>query len=316
MPTIYKNGLVYGGSAGTANLIQATDVNGGTSNVQAELDKLNTLDFNPAINHNNIYRGITLVDTVENTGKYTLEQLHTLVTAGDFSDIYIGDIIKVNRAAVTYTLPNNTSTTDPAQIVEWVVMGINTYLHYGDGDANKINDFHLVLVPKNAFTQKAVMNTTNTTTGGYLNSVLWETILPSYENAISNCLNNHLLSYRCQSSNNMNSTAASPGYSGWVGATSGRSWHDVLIDLLTEQQITGCGVTSNLYDLSFGFSQLPGFKLNTQLFFKGTGRDGASSWFTKTIVSTTGWLAIDGYGFSASRDASTKAGLVVKVLFC
>lgn len=39
MPTIYKNGLIYGGAAGTASLIAATNSSNGASNVQAELDK-------------------------------------------------------------------------------------------------------------------------------------------------------------------------------------------------------------------------------------------------------------------------------------
>lgn len=39
MPTIYKNGLIYGGSANVANLVAATDSSSGASNVQTELDK-------------------------------------------------------------------------------------------------------------------------------------------------------------------------------------------------------------------------------------------------------------------------------------
>ena len=39
--------------------------------------------------HNCIYRGVILLDS------YTIEQLHTMVAAGDFSDIYIGDYIEV-----------------------------------------------------------------------------------------------------------------------------------------------------------------------------------------------------------------------------
>lgn len=41
MSAIYKNGIAYGGTASSANLISATDAEGSSTNVQAELDNIN-----------------------------------------------------------------------------------------------------------------------------------------------------------------------------------------------------------------------------------------------------------------------------------
>lgn len=49
MSAIYKNGIAYGGAASAANLIQATDINGDASNVQAELNK--KLENNNIVNN-------------------------------------------------------------------------------------------------------------------------------------------------------------------------------------------------------------------------------------------------------------------------
>lgn len=44
MSAIYKNGIAYGGAASTADLISATDADGGASNVQAQLNKKVDID--------------------------------------------------------------------------------------------------------------------------------------------------------------------------------------------------------------------------------------------------------------------------------
>lgn len=320
MPTIYKNGLVYGGSAGTANLIQATDVNGGTSNVQAELDKLNTISFNPAINHNNIYRGIMLVDTVDNTGKYTLTQLHNLVTAGDFSDIYIGDIIKVNMAATTYTPSGGSSTTAAAQDVEWIVMGINRYLHRGStsNGRTKLEQNHLILVPKDCFNTKAHANPTNTTSGGFAGSDLYTNILPAYVTNISNSLGGYIIQYQQRFSDQVNESTASSAYSAKTGAASHSEWMPAYVHLMGVEEVMGTNSwLSSGYSLCGFPTQLPGFRLNPSLIYKKLlPTDSAyQSWWTITDVWNTSFARISESGSSYYQDASAELGVVPKVLF-
>lgn len=183
MSMIVKSGFRYANSIPDAFLIPAVDSDGRSSSVQTELNKLygaiEIKNFNVAANHNGIYRGVILVDTVDGNGRYTLSELYAMVSQGDFSDIYIGDIIKVNQAAVTYTPAGGSSTTDPAQTVEWIVMGIDTYLNTG-GTGEELVNHHLVLCPKSIFSTLAHINQTSTTEGGFLSSDLYTNILSLY----------------------------------------------------------------------------------------------------------------------------------------
>lgn len=314
MPTIYKNGLIYGGAAGSASLIQATDVNGNASNVQAELDKFNVIDSNPSISHNNIYRGIMLVDTVENTGKYTLTQLHNLVSAGDFSDIYVGDIIKVNRAAVTYTPTGGSSTTDPAQVVEWIVMGINTQLGIGTPPIGN----HIVLVPRDCFITTAHMNSTNITTGGYEGSDMHTTILPAYQNAVSASLGDYVLPYETLLTNRISQENISGGHTGYKGIANSYDWHTGIMVLLNEVEITGIKAwSSSGFDVAERNCQLPGFRLNHYLITKGYGFGDTTRqdiWWTSSVFSKDCFIYA-GTGDCGFQLASNNYGIVPKVLF-
>lgn len=305
MPTIYKNGLVYGGSAGTANLIQATDVNGGTSNVQAELDKITSLNYS-ALNHNNIYRGIMLVDEVNNTGKYTLEELYQMVDAEDASDIYIGDIIRVNRAAVTYTPAGGSSTTDPAQVIDWIVMGIDCQRFFGTYGTARIENFHLVLVPKDGFKTQAHMNSTNTTTGGFVSSDMFTNILPAYQTAILECLNGHLVYYDEYLSKSVDVN----------GKVDSNQRHVVVTPLLNQIEIYGYQLaSSSIKDKGQANSQLPGFRLNPRLMIKDIKDSTTSSWWISGVFSSNNFLGVSVTGGWLARNPSSTSMIVPKVIF-
>ena len=315
MPTIYKNGLVYGGSAGTANLIQATDVNGNTSNVQAELDKIAPLNYS-ALNHNNIYRGIMLVDEVNNTGKYTLEELYQMVDTEDASDIYIGDIIRVNRAAVTYTPAGGSSTTDPAQVIDWVVMGIDWQRFMGSYGTARIENFHLVLVPKDGFKTLAHMNSTNITTGGFISSDMFTNILPAYQTAILNSLNGHLVYYEDYFSSAVDANVTSTASGSYAGATSANTTATVVAPLLNEIEIYGFQIaSSDIRDKGRANAQLPGFRLNPRLMVKDIKDGTTSRWWASGVVRDTRFLAIGESGDPQARSASSTAMIVPKVIF-
>lgn len=316
MSMIAKSGFRFANSIPEAVLIPAVDTNGHSSNVQQELNQLYGAlaiqNYNIAANHNGIYRGAVLVDTVGETGRYDIDELFALVSQGDFSDIYIGDIIKVNQAAVTYTPAGGSATTDPAQNVEWIVMGIDTYLGAGN---TELTNHHLVLVPKNAFTTPAHMNRTNSTEGGYAGSDMFTNILPAYETAVSNSLGGHILTYMGIVSNEMNTTAASSGYSGQTGCSSGWTWASITLNLLNEVEVFGTAAWGNVYDIGERNSQLPGFALNPKLKIKGRGADGRSGWWTSAIVSSIRFSAVARDMNASNGAASNASGIVPKVLF-
>lgn len=317
MSMIVKSGFRYANTVPDAFLIPAVDSDGRSSSVQTELNKLygaiEIKNFNVAANHNGIYRGATLVDTVDGNGRYTLSELYAMVSQGDFSDIYIGDIIKVNQAAVTYTPAGGSAITDAAQVVEWVVMGIDTYL--GTGDTTQLTAHHLVLVPKNAFATAAHMNSTNTTAGGYVASDMFTNILPAYETAVKNSLGSHVLTYRSVLSNNMNADAASNAYSAWKGCSSNWAWTDVTLNLLNEIEVYGTLVGGNIYDGGERNIQLPGFALNPRLKIKSREANSYSNWWLSAIYSTTLFAYVTNDGLARFGGSSGLQGVVPKVLF-
>lgn len=319
MSMIVKSGFRYANSIPDAFLIPAVDSDGRSSSVQTELNKLYGAiaikDFNVAANHNGIYRGATLVDTVDGAGRYTLSELYAMVSQGDFSDIYIGDIIKVSQAAVTYTPAGGSAVTDAAQTVEWIVMGIDTYLGTGD---TELTAHHLVLVPKDTFTTPAHMNSTNTTKGGYIASDMYTNILPSYETAIKSSLGSHVLTYRSTISSAMSENIPSPGYGGYQGAASAWQWKDVTVNLLSPSEVFGKG--GNIYDTGEKNSQLPGFFLNPSLKIKRNvnwDQEGTSRipvWLSG-VGSTVNFYHVSAFGTFSFSYASSAYGVAPKVLF-
>lgn len=93
-----------------------------------------------------------------------------------FEDIYVGDYIKMSRAI---TCPDSTNGTVGSQYV--TIAGLDTMMYNGEDD-KYVNYHHAVMVPGQGFggTQhfgKHAMNATNTTEGGYVGSVMDQSVL-------------------------------------------------------------------------------------------------------------------------------------------
>lgn len=258
--------------------------------------------------HNTIYRGKVLVDTTgDTTAPYTLAQLHTMVSGGDFSDIYVGDEIRVTIDSAT---------------VRFIVMAINWYLRSGD---TALTSPHLVLVPKNNLGTAQMHITTsgayesgstaNTTEGGYYNSDMHQTTLPTYATKISTALGGYILTWRSLMSNATSTTATSPGYSGWTGCSSGCAWYDTNCRLLSEVEVYGSKVWGNGYDVGANNRQLPGFALNPDLLIKGNQADDRDSWWLCAVTGSTLFAIVGANGDAVSYYASVVSGVVPEVLF-
>ena len=107
------------------------------------------------------------------------------VSTGMFNDLYLGDYFKVQDG--TYN-------------VEWEIAGFDTYYQKGD---TAFTNHHIALIPKtNLLTSK--MNDTNDTTGGYYNSYMHQSVIPTIDTNLATILGNHLLARRALLSNAMN----------------------------------------------------------------------------------------------------------------
>ena len=277
----------------------------GLANIVKNEKNIVTDAYQQVASHNAIYRGKVLVDTTGGTAPYTLSQLQALVNAGNFSDIYVGDEIRVNI---------------DSKLARFIVMAIDWYINVGD---TPLTSHHLVLVPKNALGTAQMHNTAsgnweangNTTTGAYVGSDMFKTNLPKYATKISTALGSHILTWKSLMANETNTTAVSPGYSGWQGCSSNWAWTSTNCRLLSEVDVYGSVVWGNAYDVGESNRQLPGFAMNPELLVKGIQEDGRGDWWLCAVASSAYFAIVTGYGNAGYSGASNALGVVPKVLF-
>ena len=294
------------------------------------------------LNHNGIFRGKDLTSQWVEGGK-TKEGLYTKVYAGDFSDLYLGDYFTVHIDTdlyeiftgtafidgVTYyeqggtvTDRTYTATTDTtpdssksyytmrtvSEDIDLMIAGFNYYYNTGDTVLYKP---HLVLIPRLfGFATAAKMNETNTTTGGYLNSYMHQTVLPCYADSLRTALNNHLLSHRTILSNAVNTSTPSMAGAGMTGAASGWEWTTVELQLMNEVQVYGTTVwSSSAYDVGVDNRQLPAFK-----FINPIQISRAHFWL-RSVVSSTGFAYCTNTGVAANDGASSAYYVRPLILF-
>ena len=208
--------------------------------------------------HNGIFRGKCLngnpatmypILPIGNTknlpgGGYTIEQVLANIAAGNFEDIYPGDYFidsenKVHRIA-----------------------GLDTELNKG---ATPITSHHAVIVTDFALTNMG-WNTTDTTVGGYNSSAVQAYCDGAGQAAIESVFGAaHVLTVEDLISNNINASAASPGYSGRQGAASSWTWAFHKVRLMSEVEVYGTRVWSGGYDIGTANKQFPLFQLMPQL---------------------------------------------------
>ena len=269
----------------------------GLANIVKNEKNIVTDAYQQVASHNAIYRGKVLVDTTGGSAPYTLSQLQALVNAGNFSDIYVGDEIRVNI---------------DSKLVRFIVMAIDWYIH---DDDTQLTSHHLVLVPKDIL-GTAQMNGTYTTEGAYIGSEMFKTHLPKFATKISTALGSHILTWRSVMSNVTNTTTPAAGYSGWSGCTSDWVWMDTNCRLLSEVDVYGSSIWGNAFDVGESNRQLPGFAMNPELLVKLNPEDNSrGSWWLCTVASSTHFARVDDYGYANSLRASNALGVVPKVLF-
>ena len=91
------------------------------------------------------------------TNIYSIEELSSKVSSGDFSGLHIGDYI-----TKTVKVGSNQE-----RELDFVIAGFDYFRGMGD---TELVAHHLVMVPDTAFYETMKMNDTNTTTGGYYGS--------------------------------------------------------------------------------------------------------------------------------------------------
>ena len=156
--------------------------------------------------HNAIYRGKYL-------GSAVTEAQWAAINAGTFEDMYIGDYWTIGG-------------------VNYRIAAFDYYYRAGDTD---MTTHHVTLVPDaNMYTH--VMNDTNITTGAYVGSKMYTEGLTQAKTTINSAFGEaHVLNHRQYLQN-----ATTDGYA------SGGSWYDSTVELMTEQNVYGGKIFSNI----------------------------------------------------------------------
>jgi hypothetical protein len=223
------------------------------------------------LEHNNVCREANLLD-----GHFSsVSDIISAVQNGEFNDIYVGDYFPV-----TYTI-NGSSVTSNMRIA-----GIN-FFTAGTGEWG-VHTNHVCIVPDTTIT--SYMNSTNTTSGGYVGSYMYTTTIPNIYNALAGSSGTpfygHVPEMYESLVNSVNtSAAAGSGISGWVGAATG--WTDIKqrMVLMSESEIYGFRNFGTAADNIRCFAQLPMFKLDHTLI----NMNGTQWHWLRSVANNTGF---------------------------
>lgn len=200
--------------------------------------------------HNNIYRGADLLSA----GHFSsINDIITAISQGNFEDIFVGDYF-----TASYTVDG------AQQSAKFRIAGIN----YFKAAANEwgVQDNHVCIVPDTL--GSSVMNDTNVTTGGYIGSKMYTTVLPKYYAALAGSVGTpfygHIKAMKESLVNGVDNTIqAGGGIAKWTGAATG--WADIAnisLCLLSELEIYGTRNFGTAGDNVKNAAQLPMFRLN------------------------------------------------------
>lgn len=252
-----------------------------------------------AENHNNIFRGDDLF-----AKGYDINDICAMISDRSFSDIYIGDYFTLSGSIenvpcfVEQTSDDGTkSLVESTQTVtyntKFRVAGLDTYLNTGD---TAFTAHHAVIVPDGVIGNNR-MNSANVTTGGYVGSFMFASVLPVYNTHFDVKLNNHLLTHReILSSSATNSTA-----NNW-------EWHDIKINLMSEPEVYGSNLWGNKYDAGVNYRQFPLFRIASKYIC-----DRNWCWL-KAVAGGNEFVAMTSNG-NATRNGAGVA-LAVRPCFC
>lgn len=241
----------------------------------------NTIITSPE-NHNAIFRGDDLF-----AKGYTIDDICAMISDGSFSDIYIGDYFTLSG-----TIENVPSKAESTQTVtyntKFRIAGLDTYLDTGDTSFTK---HHAVIVPDDNIGSN-LMNSTNITTGGYVGSFMYTSVLPVYDTHFTEKLNNHLLSRRDLLTNSVSGSSAN----NW-------SWYSIKSRLMSEPEVYGTRAFGGIYDIGTAYNRFPLFNLAPKYICNRT------SFWLRAVTGSTHFADVHAGGFASYASASIVLGV-------
>lgn len=217
--------------------------------------------------HNSIYRG-------KNLGTSVTAAQWAAIADGSFTDLYIGDY--------------------------WVIDGVNWRIaafdyYYKTGDTPCITH-HVVIVP-DTILYNAAMNSTDTTTGGYVGSAMYTANLEQAKTIIKTAFGSaHVITKRELLTTAVNGNTPS----GWA-------WFDSEVELMNEVQVYGSVAwgahDGNGYNVASDDGQFPLFV------FDRTKLHNRENYWLRDVSSATIFSLVDGSGNASRFFASGSFGV-------
>lgn len=221
---------------------------------------------------NSIYRG-------KNITSKGLDAIYESIKNGKFSDMYVGDII-----TVSLTIDSVTSN------VDFLIAGFNLFSGIG---SSAFAGNHITLIPKgNSIMTASAMNSTDITTGGYVGSKMYTTVLPKLQAALEAAFGDKLIGVEMKLSNSVTG-GVSDGVSDFIATK---------VKLLSEMELLGTIAYSNIYDNITSMRQFPIFRLSPETI-------NAGNYWLSSVASDTEFCAYNGNGHIDKKAASSVLGV-------
>lgn len=244
--------------------------------IDANTSKLADVAGQGAGAHNAIYRG-------KNLGTSVTASQYSAISSGTFDDLYIGDYWTING-------------------INYAIAAFDYYYRTGDG-SHDCTTHHAVMIPLTSM-YTANMNDTDTTAGGYVNSKMYTTNLNQAKTTINTAFSGHVMTKREFLVN-----ATTDGYS------SGMSWYDSTVDLMTESNVYGTIAHANLingtnftWHHTLNNSQYPIFRYRPDYIHN------RQTYWLRDVSTAPGFCSVYGDGYSSCHRASYVFG--VRPAFC
>ena len=245
------------------------DGTGGTKKITAADAAVEFAGLVSVVNHRNIYRG-------KNLGSSVTAAQKTAIQNGTFDDLFIGDYWVIND-------------------VTWEIADMDYFYRCGDTDFTK---HHLVIVPASSL-YSCQMNTTNTTDGGYVGSVMYTSGLDSAKDKFKAAFGDMLLTHRSYLVNAVSN-----------GKPSGGAWFDETVALMPEVMVYGTHYFEPANDgttiptkYSVCNSQLALMQLNPRMIKT------RETYWLQNVVSSANFAFVDSRGTANSGGASASLGV-------
>lgn len=222
--------------------------------------------------HNSIYRG-------KNLGTSVTAAQWAAIADGSFTDLYIGDYWVIDG-------------------VNWRIAAFDYYYNMGD---TACTTHHIVIVPDKSL-YNAAMNSTDTTTGGYVGSAMHTANLEQAKTIIKVAFGSaHVITKRELLTNGVSGNTPSA----WA-------WADSDVELMNEVQVYGSVAwgahDGNGYNVASGDGQFPLFV------FDRTKLHNRDNYWLRDVSSDIYFSYVANGGYASSNNASISIG--VRPAFC